>query len=52
MKKWHKNPTPALQAQVKELHDRSTTEVSFYKNVTAPVAAGHSNSHKNDRGNQ
>jgi len=52
MKKWHKNPTLALQAQVKELHDRSTTEVSFSKNVTAPVAAGHSNGHKNDRGNQ
>ena len=55
VKKWHKKPTPALlctPAQVKELHDRSTAEVSFSKNVTAPVAAGHSNGHKNDRGNQ
>ena len=29
MKKWHKKPTPALQAWVKELQDRSTTKVNF-----------------------
>ena len=52
VKKWHKKPTPALQAQVKELQDRSTTKVNFSKKVIAPVAAGHDNSHKNDRGNK
>ena len=52
MKKWHKKPTPALQARVKELQDRSTTKVNFPKKVIVPVAVGHSNSHKNDRGNQ
>ena len=40
MKKWHKKPTPALQAWVKELQDRSTTKVNFSKKVIAPVAAG------------
>ena len=34
MKKWHKKLTPALQAQVRELQNRSTiTEI-------APVTAG------------
>ena len=50
MKKWHKKTTPALQAQVKELQDRPTTKVNFSKKVIAPVAAGHGNSHKNNRG--
>ena len=49
MKKWHKKPTPALQAWVKELQDRSTTKVNS-KNMIAPVAEGHGNSHKNDGG--
>ena len=39
MKKWHKQPTPALQARVKELQDKSTTKVNFSRKVIAPVAA-------------
>ena len=39
MKKWHKQPTPALQARVKELQDKSATKVNFSKKVIAPVAA-------------
>ena len=31
MKKWHKKPTSALQARVKELEDGSTTKVNFSK---------------------
>ena len=52
VKKWHKKPTPALQARVKELQDRSTTKVNFSKNVIAPVVAGHGNNCKNDRDNK
>ena len=52
MKKWHKKPTPALQARVKELQDRSTTKVNLSKNVIAPVVAGHGNNCKNDRDNK
>ena len=52
MRKWHKKLTSALHAQVNELQDRSTTKVNFSKKVIAPVAAGHDNSHKNDRGNK
>lgn len=52
MKKWHKKPTPALEARVKGLQDRSTSEVNFSKKVIAPIAAGHGNSHKNNRGNK
>ncbi len=52
MKKWHKKITPALQAQVKELQDRSTTNVNFSKKVIAPVATGHDNSRKTNRGNK
>ena len=52
MKKWHKKPTPPLQAQIKELQDRSTTKVKSSNRVIAPVAAEHSNSRKNDRGNK
>ena len=52
MKKWHKKPTPALQAWVKELQDRSTTKVNFSKKVIAPAAAGHSKNRKTDRGNK
>jgi len=50
MKKWHRKHIPALQAWVKELQDSSTTKVNFSKMVTAPFAAGHGKSHKNDRG--
>jgi len=39
MKKWHKKPTSALQAQIKELQDRSTNKVKSSKRVIAPVAA-------------
>ena len=39
MKKWHKKPTSALQARIKELQDRSTTKVKSSKRVIAPVAA-------------
>ena len=52
MKKWHKKPTPALQARVKELHDRSTTKMNFSKTVIAPVAAEHGISRKTNRGNK
>ena len=39
MKEWHKQPTPVLQARVRELQDKSTTKVNFSKKVIAPVAA-------------
>ena len=39
MKKWHKKPTSALQAWIKELQDKSTTKVKSSKSVIAPVAA-------------
>ena len=39
MKKWHKKPTSALQARIKELQDKSTTKVKSSKRVIAPVAA-------------
>ncbi|XP_046761077.1 uncharacterized protein LOC121108186 [Gallus gallus] len=50
MKKWHKKPTSALQARVKELEDRSTT--NFSKKVVAPVDAGHGNSQEDNGGNK
>ena len=52
MKEWHKKPTPALQARVKEIQGRITTKVNFSKKVVAPVAAGHGNSLKNNRDNK
>ena len=39
MKRWHKKPTSALQARIKELQDRSDTKVKSSKRVIAPVAA-------------
>ena len=39
MKKWHKKPTSALKARIKELQDKSTTKVKSSKRVIAPVAA-------------
>ena len=38
-KEWHKKPTSALQARIKELQDKSTTKVKSSKRVIAPVAA-------------
>ena len=52
MKKWHKKPTPALQAQIEELQDRSTTKVNFSKKVIAPVAVEQGNSRKTNSGNK
>jgi len=52
MKKWHKKPTSALQARVKELEDRSTTKVNFSKKVVVPVIAGHGNSQEDNGGNK
>ena len=52
MKKWHKKPTSALQAWVKELEDRSTTKVNFSKKVVAPVDARHGNSQEDNGGNK
>ena len=52
MKKWHKKPTSALQARIKELQDRSTAKVNLSKEMIASVAVGHSNSHKNNRDNK
>ena len=39
MRKWHKQPTSALEARVKELQDRSTSKVKSSKRAIAPVAA-------------
>ena len=52
VKKWHKKPTPALQARVKEIQGRITTKVNFSKMVIALVSVGYGNSRKNDRGNK
>ena len=41
MKKWHKKPTSALQAWVKELQDRETTKANSSKKLITPVAVGH-----------
>jgi len=46
MKKCNKKPTPAIQAQIKELQDRSTIKVNFSEKVTVPVAVVHGNSCK------